>query len=177
MLFDIYEFATSPVPTVVMLQGDGVPNKLPAEVRGIPVNRKADALFFLQTARIDQRMNDRDRREKKKYELFHYLVHYADGKTEVVPVYSEIDVEAFRQEGEPKAIPGAQIAWVRRYEGTSWNAVAYSKQWNNPRPEVVITSIDMEYPQARRGVPAVLAITAASTVGTEVENSLPNPKR
>jgi hypothetical protein len=40
--------------------------------------------------------------------------------------------------------------------------VAYSKQWNNPRPDVAIKSIDFTYGTDRRGVPVLLAITAAT---------------
>ncbi len=64
--YNVYEFATSPVPTVVMLDGKGVPGKLPRQVAGIPVGRKADALFFLQAARIDRPMNDQERKQKKR---------------------------------------------------------------------------------------------------------------
>ncbi len=39
--------------------------------------------------------------------------------------------------------------------------MAYSKQWNNPRPDVAIQSIDMQYGPDRRGVPVLLALTAA----------------
>ena len=60
----------------------------------------------------------------------------------------------------PRLCP-AQIAWVKSYgDGTS--AVAYSMQWNNPRPGVAIRSIDFAYGKDRRGVPALLAITAAN---------------
>ncbi len=48
--FVIHDFPTSPVPTVIMLGGPDVPGGLPDAVRSIPVNRKADALFFLQAA-------------------------------------------------------------------------------------------------------------------------------
>src|SRR6185369_1492628 len=91
--FQIYDFATSPVPSVVMLGGPRIPNGLPAEVRGIPVNRKADALFFLQAARIDQRRSEQEVRERKRYELARYVATYADGQKAEIPLYSEIDVE------------------------------------------------------------------------------------
>ena len=65
MNYNIYEMPTSPVPQVLMLGGNGVPGNLPAEITGIPVNSKADALFFLHTARLDRRLNDRDRRERQ----------------------------------------------------------------------------------------------------------------
>ncbi|HEY3283347.1 MAG TPA: hypothetical protein VGN26_13850, partial [Armatimonadota bacterium] len=42
------------------------------------------------------------------------------------------------------------------------SAVAYLKQWTNPRPGVQIESVDLVYGKDRRGVPALLALTAAS---------------
>ncbi|MBC8137793.1 MAG: hypothetical protein H8F28_18080, partial [Fibrella sp.] len=159
--YRIYDFPTSPVPTAIMLKGDGIPGNLPESVTGIPVNKKADALFFLHTARIDGRRNDQERRENKRFEMARYVVHYADGETATVPVYAEIDIDDYKQEGEPRLIPGAQTAWTRAYPGTPFTAVAYQKQWNNPRPDVTITSVDLEYGKDRRGVPVLLALTAA----------------
>ncbi len=159
--FMVYEFPTSPVPTVLMLGGDRIPNNLNKEIRGIHVNRKADALFFLHTMRLDRRMNDRERKDKKMYETMRYVVTYADGKTEEIPIYAEMDIDDYRQK-EPKAIAGAQIAWTAPFAETEYSAVAYSRQWNNPRPEMEIKSIDMVYGAEPRGVPALIAVTAAS---------------
>jgi beta-galactosidase len=158
--YDIYEMPTSPVPQVLMLDGKGLPPDLPSEITGIPVRCKADALFFLHTARLDQRMDDRERREHKRYVLFKYIMHYTDGQSEEVPIYAQIDVDHYVQE-QPKALPGAQIAWTRPYEGSGDHAVAYAKQWNNPRPDVEIESVDMVSVDKDRGVPALLAVTAA----------------
>jgi beta-galactosidase len=159
--FSIYEFPTSPVPTVLMLGGKGIPNNPAREIRGIPVNRKADALFFLHTMRLDARMNNRDRKDKNTYETLRYIVTYADGKTENIPIRAEIDIDSYRQK-QPKAIPGAQIAWTAPFGDTEYSAVAYSKQWNNPRPDAVIKSIDMVYGEKLRGVPVLIALTTAS---------------
>lgn len=156
--YNVYEFATSPVPTVIMLGG---PKKLPNEVKGIPVNLKADALFFLQTARIDRPLSRDERVKNSKIELFHYVIHYADGSSQTVPIYTEIDADNFKQEA-PKALPGAQIAWTAPFEGGKFSAVAYAKQWNNPRPDIAIQSIDMAYGDPSRGVPVLLAVTAAT---------------
>jgi hypothetical protein len=93
--------------------------------------------------------------------MLRYVVTYADGQTANIPIYAEIDIENYRQQ-DPTALPGAQIAWTRRYEGTDSYAVAYVKQWDNPRPGVPIKSLDVVYGEQKRGVPAVLAITAAS---------------
>jgi beta-galactosidase len=160
VLYDIYNFTTSPVPTAVMLGGDGIPGHLPDAVRGIPVNRKADALFFLQTARMDQRRNAREVRTNKQFEMADYVVTYADGQQVNVPIYAEINVDDYRQK-TPTPLPGAQVAWVRPYPGTDVSAVAYQMQWNNPRPNVAIKSLDLIYGPDRRGVPALLAVTAA----------------
>lgn len=159
--FDIFEFATSPVPDAIMLGGDGVPNNPPKAVQGIPVGRQADALFFLLAARIDQRISEDDRRKHRRFETARFTVTYADGQTAEIPIYSEEDVDNFRQK-EPRPLPGAQIAWTRPYAGTDQTAVAYLKQWTNPRPGVEIKSLDFAYGKDPRGVPALLALTAAS---------------
>ncbi len=162
--YNIYSFATSPVPTAVMLAGDGVPGGLADSIHGIPVNRKADALFFLQAARIDQRRNEQEVRDNAKFEMADYVINYADGQQVKVPVYSEIDIEDYKQKS-PAPLPGAQIAWLRLYEGTPYTEVAYQMQWNNPRPNVEIKSIDLVYGPQRRGVIALLAISAGTQSG------------
>ncbi len=159
VVYDIYHFTSSVVPEAIMLGGDGIPGNLPTEVKGIPVNQNADALFFLQAARIDARRNADEIKQDKKYEMATYVIHYADGKDERVPIYAEIDVDDAKQPA-PKAIPGAQIAWTNAYPDNT-SAVAYSMQWNNPRSDVEISTIDLVYGPDKRGVPALLAITAA----------------
>jgi hypothetical protein len=47
--------------------------------------------------------------------------------------------------------------------GSAESALAYSEQWNNPRPDVTIKSIDVTYGADKRGIPVLLAITAATT--------------
>ncbi len=159
--YNIYDFKTSPVPTAVILGGGGVPGNLADHVSGIPVGQKADALFFLQAARIDSPMNDDDRKNGRRFEMARYTVHYADGQTVNIPVYSQVNVDSYKQSAPVAALPGAQVAWVAPYAGTDQSAVAYSMQWNNPRPDVEITTIDFGYGADRRGVPALLALTAA----------------
>lgn len=79
-----------------------------------------------------------------------------------VPVFSEIDIDHYRQR-DPRSIPGAQIAWTNRFENSDENAVLYAKQWNNPRPETLIESVDLVYGKDKdRGVPVLIAVTAAT---------------
>jgi hypothetical protein len=63
--YQVYDFPTSPVPTVVMFSGPQVPGRLPAEVKGIPVHRQADALFFLMAARIDRQRSPDEIKQRK----------------------------------------------------------------------------------------------------------------
>lgn len=171
--YDVYSFKTSPVPEAVVLGGPNVPGNLAEQVTGIAVNAKADALFFLQTARME---DDWERRERERAEeqrradanakpkpstVAQYVVHYADGQTAVVPVLAGVNVANYRVK-EPQSLPGAQLAWAKQYTGTDEWAAAYAQQWNNPRPDVAIASIDLTYPDGERhGVPALLAISTA----------------
>jgi beta-galactosidase len=158
--YDIYDFPTSPVPTCIMLGGRNVPNNPPDAVKGIPVNRKADALFFLQTVRIDQPLSAQDVQQNKKYELFKYVIHYADGQTVEVPVIQGWSVGNY-VEKDPQSLPGAALAWSAPFGRSVQSAAAWTLQWNNPRPDVEIASIDMLYGHDRRAVPVLLAVTAA----------------
>ena len=159
--YRIHEMATSPVPQVLMLGGPNVPGGLPERIAGIPIGGKADALFFLHTARIDRPPTDRERREGTHPELCRYIVHYQDGESITVPIHIGADTDHYLQP-DPEALPNAQLAWTATAPGTTNRLAAYARQWNNPRPEVPIASVDLEYGDTpRRGVPALLAVTAA----------------
>ncbi|MGI6494478.1 MAG: sugar-binding domain-containing protein [Kiritimatiellia bacterium] len=159
--FDVYEMPTSPTPQVLMIRGDGAPGDLPERITGIPVNRKADALFFLHTAKLAKRMSPHERAEHTAHVLFNYVVNYADGQKIEIPIRAELDIGHYVQK-TPSAIPGAQLAWTAPYDGGSEHAAAYAKQWDNPRPDVEIASVDMIPVDPSRGAPALLALTAAT---------------
>jgi len=160
----VRDFTTSPLPSCVMLQVGGR-NGVPGaewEVKDIPVDRKADALFFLHTF---NRTNPRTPRNYRA--AFRYVVHYADGETE------EILVRLGREVGhwalpDPQGMSNAALAWAQPFRNDrTEQAAVYQMQWDNPRPEVTIRSIDMGYdpqsnPRAALGQPALLAVTAAT---------------
>jgi beta-galactosidase len=151
--YSIYEFPTSPVPNCVIV-GNGL-----ADRATVSVERKASALFFLQAAKIDHPLQQWEIREKKQYEFAHYLIEYADGQKVSLPLIQNVDVDDFKQKSV-RALPGAAVAWSKPYPGTEFTAVAYSKQWNNPRPEVTIKSVTLELGPDRRGSIALLAVSA-----------------
>jgi beta-galactosidase len=159
--FDVYEMPTSPTPQVLMLRGDGAPGDLPERISDIPVNQKADALFFLHAAKLTKRMSAQERAERKSFVLFNYVVNYVDGRKIEIPIRAELDIEHYVQHA-PAAIQGAQLGWTAPYDGGREHAAAYAKQWNNPRPDVAIASVDMVPVDPSRGAPVLLALTAAA---------------
>jgi hypothetical protein len=159
--YNIYDFPTSPVPTCIMLDGPRIPNNLPVAVKAIPVNRKADALFFLQTARIDQPLQPQDIQANRKFELFKYVIHYADGQSVEAPVIQGWNVDNYFGPN-PQSLPGAALAWSAKFAGSDQSSAAWTMQWNNPRPDVAIESFDLVYGRDKRAVPALLAVTAAT---------------
>ena len=76
--------------------------------------------------------------------MFKYVVHYADGRGGEVPVVSEIDIDHYRAE-EAEGHARCAVGLDRPSFESDVSAVAYAKQWNNPRPEVEIKSVDMVY--------------------------------
>jgi beta-galactosidase len=158
--FSVYEMPTSPVPQVLMLAGRGVPGDLPQRIEGIPIDATADALFFLQAARVDRARSDRERREGKQVEIAKYVIRYAEGPSVEIPVRAGVEVDHWIQR-EPRPIAGAQVAWTAPFDESEESAVLYSLQWNNPRPETPIASVDLlPGRDGDRGVPALIAITA-----------------
>nr|CAX69033.1 Glycoside hydrolase, family 2, Beta-galactosidase [uncultured bacterium] len=158
--FEVFHFQTSPVPNCLMVGGK-VASGNPDKVAGIVVGRKADALFFLQAAHITRRRNENDIRKGMQFALARYVIHYVDGQTAEVPIYSEVNVENYKQDAKVLPIAGGQVAWSAPYPDKNQVAAAYTMQWSNPRPEVEIKSIDLVLGPEKRGELALLALTAA----------------
>lgn len=163
----IRDFKTSPLPACVMLAGPGAKGSLPRSVAGIAVGRKADVLFFLHAFHRVKEWQPRGDPAKRPPPpiVFEYVVHYADGGKAVVPVRYERGAAHWLSE-QPRGLPDAAIAWAAPLPGDAKRqAVVYQMSWTNPRPGVAIRAIDVRYDAATGngyGVPAVLAITAAT---------------
>ena len=116
----------------------------PAEVLGIPVNRKAAALYFLHTMGWGE----------KGQKALIYRIHYVDGSSLEIPVVGERDICGW---WGAKAAPNAKIA----VEVPNAQKDVVSMQcfrWRNPHPEKEIRSLDVV--SARESaVPALAAVT------------------
>ncbi|MFO7958277.1 MAG: glycoside hydrolase family 2 TIM barrel-domain containing protein [Candidatus Brocadiia bacterium] len=158
--YHIRDFETSPLPSAVAVGEYGL-FRGPESVGGIPVGRRADALFFLHTLLARQDGEEADRAP----EAFRYVVHYADGQETAVSVRPGVQVADWLQP-KPPELPKARVAWSAPAEAPEGpSAVIYHMQWVNPRPDVPIESIDVALgPEGERaGLPVVLGITTAQS--------------
>jgi hypothetical protein len=99
--------------------------------------------------------------------LFEYVIHYADGQSLTVPVRWKVEVGPWYTD-EPSNYRNASVAWSGPLGKDDLQGVLYTMQWNNPRPDVKIETVDMKLaPGGRQGIqghgaPVLMAITAAS---------------
>ena len=112
--FVIHEFPTSPVPTVIMLGGPGVPGNLPEAVRAFPsAARPMPCSSSRPPGSTIAVMNRRSARTRPSSWLATSSL-MPTAKTVTVPIRSEIDVDDYRQK-TPTSLPGAQVGWTRKY--------------------------------------------------------------
>jgi beta-galactosidase len=145
-----------------------VKGDMPAAVTGLPVSGKADSLFFLHTFKRTRNWNAPPRGDRTPPVLFKYVVHYADGTSAEVPVRYGEGADNWVQE-DPLGLKGAVVAWAAPFpnDTSGRQAVLYQMQWDNPKPDVAIQSVDMTYDESTNGqygVPVLLAITAATRI-------------
>ena len=137
---------------------------LPMQVTGIPVNKKVDALFFLHA--YNQYAQPEERRDRNPV-VFQYVIHYEDGQTLAGPVRLGLEVAHWVSK-DPSGLRNAALAWTAPFpnDASGEQAALYQMQWNNPRPDVAVQSVDVAYGDAgnRLGQAAVVAITAANAV-------------
>ena len=162
--YHIRDFKTSPLESALTLGGMRG-SKAAREVTGIPVNRKADALFFLHSMFQKRKWTPRRPRRGQPPEspptVFRYVVKYSDGESVNVDVPYGVAATHWLQDA-PQGLRGAALAWTAP-AANGKHAAIHQLQWTNPRPEVPIATIDLTYGKQgnRWGVPIVLAISTA----------------
>ncbi len=129
-------------PAAVVLRGGGE-TSLPSSADGLRVAQRVQALYFLQACGGSLAAPGA---------IARYVVRYADGRLEWVPVTYDTNVADWRL--GPRQLSDAQIAWVGKGDAT-----LYWMRWTNPHLEKEIASLDL-VSQETACVPALLAITA-----------------
>ena len=161
--FEVRDFRTSPLESGVAISGLRGVRNLPKEAV-VTVKDKADALFFLHTMYPGAEWKRRNAKDVPPV-LFEYVVTYADGKTESVPVVYADGAATYHPSDEPSGLPGATLAWsTKAPESAGGYLAAYYLQWNNLRPDVAIESVTLKPGPlgARHGSPILLGLTLAS---------------
>jgi hypothetical protein len=99
--------------------------------------------------------------------VFEYAVKYANGTEAVIPVRWNKDVGAWNLPKDAiRDLPMANIAWQSAFpQGPAdRHAVAYSMRWVNPKPEEIIESFGLRFPNGTPsgyGFPILFAATLA----------------
>ncbi len=153
---------------VIALAGTVNANIHPREVKGIPVHRKADRLYFLHNSAWG-------------IPSFTYRVYFTKARKEWIPgmPMPYIDVEVKEENiGDQWGVEkiangdafkgGATVAWSGQNEGAKGYGVqvgVFQMIWDNPRPEDEIESVDILSPGTKgSGEAFVFAVTAANRV-------------
>ncbi len=101
------------------------------QVKDIPVNHKAEKLWFLHSACWTPGNN--------RLVVAKYLIHYADSTTETIPIVNGLDVGDWWR---PEPLPHAELAWSGHNLKHSGLGL-WSLGWDNPYPEKSIKSISV----------------------------------
>ena len=160
--YHVRDFRTSPLESAISLKGlPGLRNA--PETMTIPVDGKADALFFLHAYNPGNMEWKPRRKGETEPAVFEYEIRYADGKSEVFPVIYGKDCGPWKRAGEVSGLKRAPLAW-RAQGKDGMNLALYSSQWNNPHPEKAVKSVVLRYGKDGRrwGQPIVLGISAAT---------------
>jgi hypothetical protein len=155
-----------------------------SSVIGIPVGRKTDRLHFLHTFAVGPAIKapaeDVGAVREKNPEVFHYVVHYADGESVKIPIHYLQEIGPYLSTTQrPQLGAAVQVAWeistvalTRKTHAAKGGKVVnvpafintvYAYSWKNPRPAVEITGIDLVSGNTATrdfGAAALLAISA-----------------
>ncbi len=172
-----------PQGRTLMLAGAGAAVEA-NEVRGIPVGRRAEVLYFLHAhnpgpALAQWQQKDRDakaagERPLEPPTLFRYVLHYADGESLTVNVRWDESVNDWLRAGEYADPPYAATAWTQtvskdwvldRWPRKGLRVVLYAMRYENPRPDEEVATVDVVSANDAAhdwGAPAVLAVSTGT---------------
>jgi hypothetical protein len=123
----------------------------PEAVTGIEISRKVRRLHFLQATSWGLYVTNGAL-------LGRYLVHYADGSQQNIPILNGIDTREWQAGSDgTKDLERAVVAW----QGRNARGIAvhlFKSTWENPRPETEVESIDF-VSEMTQSAPFLIALT------------------
>jgi len=144
--FDIIRPETNGGKSCLVLAG-GPKLWLPGEIKGIPVNRRADVLCFLHATAWTTQSG------KAGY----YRVHYADGSVERIELVGGATIQEWFLAYASDVQEPLSLAWRDDKRGV------YLLRWRNPHPETEVKAID--FVSAKTALPILLAVTVGRSEG------------
>ena len=110
----------------------------PEQIKGIPVNRQCQRIHFLHGTGWST---------PEGVEIGAYVIHYADGQRRVLPLVYGHDVrDWYFFQSLPVTSREARLVWLganQRTRADGAHLQLYVRSWENPAPDVEITSIDL----------------------------------
>ena len=116
----------------------GEPAPVVKKVEGIPIGQKAERLFFLHATHWGA---------EKGAKLGAYVVHYADGTKEEIPIRYGMEVlDWWTIPDRGSEVSNAVVAWTGTCDAAERSKVTirlFLTTWKNPHPDLEIRSLDM----------------------------------
>jgi len=161
VVYGVRDFRTSPLEAAVALKLCGKPDRVT-----IPVDKEADALFFLQAyAPTPNRWTPKG--DEPPPPMYVYEIVYEDGsKAEFEQRYG-VETAPWITDGRPHGLSRARLAWTAPAKEAGKSVQLFSVQWNNPSPGKKIREIVLRYGRHGDwfGHPILLGVTAAKMKG------------
>ena len=160
----IRDFRTSPLPSCVMLAGPGVGDNCPTAVQGLRAELQGGRPLLPARLQPHGPVAARPARPIPR--------PCCSSTWSITPTARRAEVPVLYGEGadhwlskDPAGLKSAALAWAAPFpaQKSDEQAVVYQFTWNNPRPEVAIATIDLEY--GDRGKPLRHAGTAGDHRG------------
>jgi len=121
----------------------------PDKAEGIPVGQHCRQLHFLHAAEGD---------ESYETAIGAYLIRYADGQQQEVPIVYGQDAVACDLDPPSKRTPPIAV-WRAQQDRALPTLQVFKSTWDNPRPDIEIETIDF-VSRMTRAAPFLVAITA-----------------
>ena len=140
---------------IVQLAGaEATVQHFPRQIKGIPIGQTCQQLHFLHGSGWNA---------NRGAFVGQYVVHYADGGIEAIPLVFGRNIEDWWfSPQEPASVPEAEVVWTganRASLSLDRGTRLYKYSWTNPRPTMPIETIDFLSGMSDTS-PFVIAITA-----------------
>jgi hypothetical protein len=129
----------------------------PEKVEGIRVNRQLKKLFILHATQFGTNGEVVDGTE-----IANYLVRYEDGSVEKIAVVYGVDVRDFWNHDDSRPVTRGHVVWEGENtasEDLGLTLRLYVTAWENPHPDMTVTSIDYVSTNTTAAAPFCVALT------------------